>query len=523
MYQNKMSDPRYPIGVQNFEEIRKGGYVYVDKTGFIYELIRRTKYYFLGRPRRFGKSLLLSTIKAFFQGKRDLFEGLDISTYHDLDWDSYPVIHLDLNAESYIDSSSLDARIDLLLKEYEKQYNVVETASTLAGRFYTLIKSAHKFTGKQVVVLIDEYDKPILDTIHDDSISGLHRDKLRGFYSVLKSTDEHLKFCLLTGVTKFAHLNIFSGLNNLLDISLDDRYASICGITEKELAENFKVSIGQLAQVKGITCKETFQILKENYDGYRFSENCADIYNPHSILCCFDKKKIEPFWFHTGTPTFLINLMQNRRYELSKVDGTECEGSRMYGVDAAANDPIPVLYQSGYLSIKGYDPEYNIYTLGYPNREVKDGFISSLVPHYTGLDKDSTQFSIRHFIKEIKSGNAEAFMIRIQTLFTAIPYEMQMEKEINFQNTLYLLFTLIGLHVNVEYHTSKGRIDVLIKTNSFIYIIEIKVNSNPDIAIAQIEDIQYSMPFSIDKREIIKIGANFSTESRTLENWKVCR
>lgn len=518
-----MTDLRYPIGVQNFEEIRKGGYVYVDKTRFIYELIRRTKYYFLGRPRRFGKSLLLSTIKTFFQGKRELFEGLDISTYPDLDWDSYPVIHLDLNAESYIDSSSLDARIDLLLKEYEKLYNVVEIASTLAGRFYTLIKSAHKFTGKQVVVLIDEYDKPILDTIHDDSISGLHRDKLRGFYSVLKSTDEHLKFCLLTGVTKFAHLNIFSGLNNLLDISLDDRFASICGITEKELAENFKVSINLLAQAREISCKETFRKLKENYDGYHFSENCPDIYNPHSILCCFDKKKIEPFWFYTGTPTFLINLMQNRRYELSKVDGTECEGSRMYGIDAAANDPIPVLYQSGYLSIKKYDPEYNVYTLGYPNREVKDGFISSLIPHYTGLDKDSTQFSIRHFIKEINGGDAEAFMIRIQTLFAAIPYEMQMEKEINFQNALYLLFMLIGLHVNVEYHTSKGRIDVLIKTNCYIYIIEIKVNSNPDIAIAQIEDTQYSLPFSNDEREIIKIGANFSTESRTLENWEISR
>lgn len=514
-----MAQLKYPIGIQSFPEIRTKGYLYVDKTEFIHTLVSKGKYYFLSRPRRFGKSLLLSTLKAFFEGRRDLFEGLAICSHEDIVWDSHPVILIDLNAKNYTSRQSLEERISTQLSEYENIYGKRFTDSSIEGRFLALIKQAHEKTGCQVAVLIDEYDKPVLDSFHDNDTSSTYREVLRGFYSVLKSVDDEICFALLTGITKFGHLNVFSGLNNLNDISLDNAYASICGITETELTRTFSEGLHRLADNMQKPYAETVGLLKKNYDGYHFAEKSPDIYNPFSILCCLDKEAIKPFWFLTGTPSFLIDLLRKRHYDLSQIDGAEYVGSKLYGVDIAASDPIPVLYQSGYLTIKGYDPRFDSYMIGFPNLEVREGFLSSLLPFYTGLTNDDRPFNLMNFVKEIEKGQPEQFMTRLQSMFASIPYEMEMENERNFQNVMYMIFTLMGVYTNVEYHTSNGRIDVIVMTAAFIYIIEIKIDSTPEVAISQIDDKGYATPFKSDSRTVYKIGANFSTETRTLTGW----
>ncbi len=514
-----MAQLKYPIGIQSFPEIRTKGYLYVDKTEFIHTLVSKGKFYFLSRPRRFGKSLLLSTLKAFFEGRRDLFEDLAICSHEDIAWDSHPVILIDLNAKNYSSRQSLEERISTQLSEYEDIYGRRFTDPSIEGRFLAIIKQAHEKTGSQVAVLIDEYDKPVLDSFHDNDTSSIYRDVLRGFYSVLKSVDDDICFALLTGITKFGHLNVFSGLNNLNDISLDNTYASICGITETELTETFSEGLHRLAGNMQKPYAETVGLLKKNYDGYHFAEKSPDIYNPFSILCCLDKEAIKPFWFLTGTPSFLIDLLQKRRYDLSQIDGAECEGSRLYGVDVAASDPIPVLYQSGYLTIKGYDSRFDSYILGFPNLEVREGFLSSLLPYYTGMNNDDRPFNLMNFVKEIEKGQPEQFMTRLQSMFASIPYEMEMENERNYQNVMYMIFTLMGVYTNVEYHTSNGRIDVIVMTAAFIYIIEIKIDSTPEVGISQIDDKGYATPFKSDSRTVFKIGADFSTQTRTLKGW----
>lgn len=515
-----MTKQRYPIGVQSFEEIRRGGYVYVDKTSYIHRLLQGSKYYFLGRPRRFGKSLLLSTIKSFFEGKRELFEGLAIASCDDVEWNAHPVIHLDLNAENYSDEYALDSRIGTQLNYYEDKYEVKSGSSTLAGRFLSVIETSHRKTGRQAVVLIDEYDKPILDTIHMDELSEVYRNKLRGFYSVLKSADDHLKFAILTGVTKFGHLNIFSGLNNLRDISLSNEYSGICGITERELEDNFKAGVGCLADSMSLSYVEAMRMLKEHYDGYHFSQNSPDVYNPYSVLNCLEDKDFRDYWFQTGTPTFLINLLRERDYNITSLEGCECEERRLYGVDVAASDLIPVLYQSGYLTIKGFDREFRAYTLGFPNKEVMDGFFSSLVEYYTG-NADSGRASIRQLVKNIRGGDADGFMKGLQSFFSSISYEMSLDRESNFQNVLYVLLRLIGFYVEVEKRTSDGRIDILIETSKYVYVMELKVDSTPEDALSQINGKNYSLPYASDNRVLYKIGVNFSKKTRTITGWAV--
>lgn len=510
---------KYPIGIQNFESLRKDGYIYVDKTEFIYRLVSNGKYYFLGRPRRFGKSLLLSTIKAYFEGKKELFEGLSISCHDDLDWTPRPVIHIDLNGSAYSNPDSLRQKLDAQLGEYERIYHVENIYTDLGTRFMVLIQAVSNMTGKRVAVLIDEYDKPILDTFHDGEISRQHKDSLRGFYSVLKSMDEYLCFVMLTGVTKYGHLNIFSGLNNLLDISLDDRYSAICGITDVELQGNFRSGIDRLSKEWGVSEVETLENLKKNYDGYHFSEKSLDIYNPYSLINCFETGNMDDFWFVTGTPSFLVRLLQERNYPLKDLDEIECSKSDLYGIDVAASDPVPVLYQSGYLTIKDYNPEFRLFSLRIPNREVRTGFYKALLPFYSGKRNSDVGFDISRFVNELRKGDAENFMKRLQSFFATIPYDMRMEDELNFQNVMYILFMLMGLYTEVEYHTSNGRIDILIKTDRFIYIIELKVDSSAGIAMDQISDKGYFLPFQTDCRKTIRIGINFSRAERRIDDY----
>ena len=513
-----MERQRYPIGLQSFKEIREGGYVYVDKTEYIYQLLRGSKYYFLSRPRRFGKSLFLSTLKCFFENKRELFEGLDITVHSEIEWTERPVIHIDFNGADYSKEESLVERIDAQLEKYEAIYTIGKSSLSISGRFDALIQEAHRKTGQQVAVLIDEYDKPILDTLHLEDRAGMHRDQLRGFYSVLKSNDDHLKLVLLTGITKFGHLNIFSGLNNLFDISMADEYSAICGITRQELHANFDPGVENLAARLKCSKEEAYDRLKQNYDGYHFSEECQDIYNPFSLLNCLQLETIRGFWFQTGTSSFLARYFQTHELRITDFDDIRCSAESIMGVDAVPTDPIPLLYQSGYLTIKGYDPEFNFFTLGFPNREVKQGFYDGLLSLYAGPKSPTVT---RDLVLAVRNGDTDRFMDCLQGLFSSISYDMRLEDERNFQNVVLTIFRLMGLYTKEEDRTPKGRIDITVVTQDYIYIIELKRDSTPEAALRQIKEKGYADKYRNDPRQIIELGINFSTKEREITGWAV--
>lgn len=369
---------KYPIGIQNFEVLRTGDWFYIDKTKYIYRLLNTSKYFFLSRPRRFGKSLLLSTLRAYFEGKRELFKGLYIDSREDVSWDPHPVIYIDLNAKNYCGEDSLEDRLDTQLSAYEEIYGKNDRDRSPDGRFLYLIESVFKKTGKQVVVLIDEYDKPILDNIHMPETAMRNRDILAGFYSVLKTADQFLKFCFLTGITKFSHLNIFSGLNNLNNISLDEQFEGICGITRKELVDNLSEGVQNLASKEGVSFEEALELLKENYDGYHFSTNLEDVYNPFSLINCLSKSAIGSYWFATGTPTSLLRQFVNLDIDVDRLNGIKAKFLDLE--DGGDENPVTLLYQSGYLTIKSFDRKTRRYTLGFPNREVEESFFDCLLP-----------------------------------------------------------------------------------------------------------------------------------------------
>lgn len=382
-----MAPVKYPIGIQNFEKLISDGYLYVDKTAYIRQLVEFGAIYFLSRPRRFGKSLVLSTLENFFEGKRELFRGLAIDAWDEWDWQPRPVIRIDLNAKDYTYRESLFEKINAQLLAYEKEYDVSSPDTSLDGRFASLIRKAYENTGKRVVILIDEYDKPILDTMHDEEIKNLHRDQLRAFYATLKSSDQYLEFCFLTGVTKIGQMNIFSGLNNLNDISLDDRYAQICGITEDELRLYFKDGLARCAEKWNCPEEEAIALLKKNYDGYHFSPSLQDVYNPWSVLNAMSKEFIDSYWNQTGGGlSFLYKLLEQGNLELSDLDNTEVDATVLNGSRAGVSSSVSILYQSGYLTIKSYNLQDNLFTLKYPNLEVENGFLKGLLPYYTGIN-----------------------------------------------------------------------------------------------------------------------------------------
>lgn len=393
----------YPIGIQCFQEIREGGYFYVDKTELIYELVTTGKYYFLSRPRRFGKSLLLSTLEAYFEGKKELFEGLAIYD-KEKDWDKFPVLHLDLNTEKYSCVESLENKLDLFLSQCEGLYGKNTDEYSIATRFEGVIRRAYEKTGRKAVILVDEYDKPLLQMIGNGSLQEEYRNILKAFYGALKSMDRYIKFALLTGVTKFGKVSIFSDLNNLRDISMNWQYSSICGITESELLSDCKDDVSALGLSNSLTEEDTRLKLKEMYDGYHFNERCMDIYNPFSLLNTFATGKFGSYWFETGTPTYLVELLKQRDFVIEELDGIEIDGAMLQCIDPTSRNPIPVIYQSGYLTIKGYDEEFNTYILGFPNKEVEQGFVNFLLPFYANVKNDNSGFEIKNFVKEVRSG-----------------------------------------------------------------------------------------------------------------------
>ena len=511
---------KYPIGIQSFENIRKEGYLYVDKTALIYQLVQTGKYYFLSRPRRFGKSLLLSTLQAYYEGKKELFEGLAMASL-EKDWKTYPVLLLDLNAQRYDSVDSLTSILNDTLCEWERLYGTQESETTLSLRFKGVIQRAAEKTGRNVVVLIDEYDKPMLQAIHNRELQSSYRNILKAFYGVLKSKDAYLQFALLTGVTKFSKVSVFSDLNNLMDISMDNRYAAICGITEQELVTDLGEYIRDLSETLQMSYEDLLRELQERYDGYHFVEDSEGLYNPFSLLNTFARKKLGNYWFETGTPTYLVELLKENHYPLEHLTYEQATADTLTGIDTVDSSPIPVLYQSGYLTIKDYDPEFETYTLGFPNKEVEEGFTRFLLPYYAHIRSGSSAFHIVNFVKEVRSGNIDGFMKRLQSFFSDTPYELVRDLELHYQNVLFIIFRLVGFYTQAEYHTSEGRVDLVIRTDQFIYVMEFKLDGTAEEALQQIEEKQYALPFASDSRRLFKVGVNFSNATRNIEKWLV--
>lgn len=509
----------YPIGIQSFEDLRKKNYIYVDKTALIYQLVSTGKYYFLSRPRRFGKSLLISTLEAYFSGKRKLFAGLEMEKL-EKKWIEYPVLHLDLNTQKYDSIEKLEGILNDALCRWEDIYGNRESENSLSLRFQGVIRRAAEKSGHNTVILIDEYDKPMLQAIGNPELQTEYRNTLKAFYGALKSCDGYIQFAMLTGVTKFGKVSVFSDLNNLMDISMINRFSDICGITEEELHKYFDDDIHTLAEKLGTGYEETCARLKLNYDGYHFSFKSPGMYNPFSILNTFANMQIDNYWFATGTPTYLVELMKLHNYNVEEIEDIVTSGPVLDSIDAASTDPIPVIYQSGYLTIKDYNEEFENYTLGFPNREVEQGFFRFLLPNYASVSVTKSPYEIQRFVTDVRKGNVDSFLSRLQTFFDDIPYELApRDREVHYQNILYIVFKLMGFHAEVEYHTSRGRVDLVLKTSDYIYVMEFKLNGTAEEAMAQINAKDYASAFASDGRKVIKVGVNFSSETRTIDRW----
>ena len=512
---------KYPIGIQNFGEIRRNGYVYVDKTQLMYKMVSEGKYYFLSRPRRFGKSLLLSTLETYFEGEKELFKGLAVEQFEN-EWTKYPIMHLDLNTGKYDTKEVLDAMLNNFLCQMEFLYGSMVAEVTFGLRFQGVIRRAFEKTGKQVVILVDEYDKPMLQAIGNDELQTEYRNTLKAFYGALKSCDRYIKFAFLTGVTKFGKVSVFSDLNNLIDISMLPAFSNICGITEKELHDNFDDSVEALASSNGLTKEECYLRLRTDFDGYYFNEYTKEgVYNPFSVLNTFNGQVFRDYWFETGTPSFLVYQLKKTGYPLDAMTEEELSADTLNSIDIMDENPLPLLYQSGYLTIKDYDKEFDCYRLGFPNREVEQGFIKYLLPFYTPKNTDKKTYAIASFVKDVRQGDAEGFMRRLEGFFATGDYQVMGKAELYLQNTLYVFFRLMGFYVEVERHTTNGRMDILIQTPDYIYILELKLNQSADVALQQIEDKDYAQPFANDPRQLFKIGINFSTEKKLIDDWKI--
>ena len=507
----------YPIGIQSFEKIRTGGFVYVDKTALIYRLAASGQYYFLSRPRRFGKSLLVSTMEAYFSGRKELFEELAMESL-EKDWTEYPVLHLDLTGSSYTDISQLKISLDQHLRKWESLYDVTPVSEDLSSRFKDVIDAAYQKTGQKVVILIDEYEKPIIDNIDNPELMEQFRRELQGFYSVIKGKDNAIRFAFLTGVTKLGKMSIFSGLNNLNDISMDARYSDICGISEQELKSYFGESVKTLAEVNGLSEEDCYKKLASMYDGYHFCEDSIGVYNPFSLLNTFNSGKFRMYWFETGTPTFLVRYLKQGNYNLDNISKNDVAVETLTGANYVSPAPITLMYQAGYLTIKDYDQRFNTYNLDYPNEEVKSGFLNSL-SHLYAPALAGGELSVYQFIRDIEKGDIESFMNRLTAFFAGNSYMIQGDLELYFQNVMSIMLKMMGLYVKTEYQTSNGRIDIVFDTDKYVYIIELKRDESAETALKQIEEKGYDKPFLASGKQIIKLGINFSSETKTIDGW----
>ena len=511
----------YPIGIQNFEDLRRNEYVYVDKTHHIHRLATTGKYYFLSRPRRFGKSLLMSTMEAYFKGRKELFKGLALEQL-EKDWTQYPVLHLDLNGSKYMYPEDLVVLLSQHLDNWEKEYCITVRYNDLEARFRDVIVAAYEKTGKQVVILIDEYDKPIVNNLDKKELADYYRAVLQGFYGVIKSMGEQTKFCFLTGVSKIGKLSVFSTLNNLTDISMEPEYSDICGISENDLHKYFDDSVAELADANRLSINECYKKLKDMYDGYHFSEDSEGMYNPFSLLNTLRSRKFKEYWFETGTPTLLVNVMKQTSFDVTTLsDNVVVPAAKLNGMQDIVNKPVSLFFQTGYLTIKEYDSEYNEYRLGFPNDEVKNGFLNFIYSYYVPVNPADDSTTTSQLAKALKAGDPYTFMRTLEALFANTTYQIQGDSEKNFQYAMYIIMELLGEYVQAERSTSNGRIDLLLQTRDFIYIVELKIDNTADAALQQIEERGYAKPFVNDPRKIFKIGVSFSTADRHIEDWKV--
>ena len=510
---------RFPIGIQDFEGLRRDGYYYVDKTALVYDLANTNKYYFLSRPRRFGKSLLVSTLKAYFLGKKELFEGLAMADL-EKDWTTYPVFHIDFVGGVYNNEENLNARLEMLLTWIEEEYGLEKQSDEIASRFGADVKQAFKKTGKQVVILIDEYDKPLIDNIDHPEMQARMRDFLSGLYGNLKSMDSYIRFGFLTGVSRFSHLNIFSAVNNLQDISFDEDYVNICGITRSEMLSNFDEDIEAMAVKNNLTKEATIARLEEMYDGYHFAPDTEGIFNPFTLITALNKRKFLQCWSDSGTPSFLIKMVESGKLDLRLIADNLTTKEQIAEKDPTLQSPEALLFQTGYLTIKEWiGGDMNFVRLGFPNKEIKNSFFQFLLPLY-----NPTAVTELYYIKQgFDNSNIEAIMQRLTAFFKGVNYEtMKLDYERQFQNILYTIFYFAGCDVENEFHTSDGRIDCIVRAKTAIYIFEYKLDGNgtADDALRQIDDKGYALPFAGDERKVVKVGVVFSRDTHTLQEWK---
>ena len=526
---------KLPIGVQSFKDLREKEFLYVDKTEYVFRLASASKVYFLSRPRRFGKSLFLSTLEAYFLGQKELFKGLAIEKLEEAEkenreiWQKYPIFYFDFNIGKYDCIETLNTNFNIFLSELEKKYGANEAENNFEKRFEGIIKRAYEKTGKQVVILIDEYDKPLLQTMGvNEELNTEYKAVLKAFYSVLKSNDEYIRFAFLTGVTKFSKISIFSDLNNLNDISLNPEFSAICGISQEELVKTFRPEIETLAEKNELNYEDCISALKKRYDGYCFSYETETMYNPFSLLNVFFSKRFEDYWFATGTPTFLVNELKRENYNIPHLDGNvEMSSAFLSDYRAGVDSIIPVLFQSGYLTIKGYDKEYKMYRLGFPNEEVRYGFLYNLLPEYSNISFTNTSFNVVQFTKDLRAGKIDEFMQRLKSIMASLPYDTVKKdtdksialREHNFQVCIYLVFALMGQFVEVETPSSAGRTDCLVKTEKAVYIFEFKLKESAEDALKQIKEKNYAERYKADNKKIVLIGVSFNAENNTVSEW----
>lgn len=512
---------KYPIGVETFTEMIEGGFAYVDKTEVIYRLVQSGKYFFLIRPRRFGKSLMLSTLEAYFEGRRELFDGLWLGQAEGVDWAPHPVLRLNfVNTAPGI--KGLHSTMESHLEIWEEEYGVQNSGLEYADRLFRVIKAACEATGSRVVVLVDEYDKVLVNTMTEAPLHEEIRKFLKPIFAVLKSADRYIRFAMLTGVSRFSKLSIFSDINNLRDISLSDEFCTICGITEDEMISAFQDGIKSIADVEGLTFDQMLQELKDNYDGYHFSINCPDIYNPYSLINAFAEKQLLHKWFESGTPTFLLEEIRNTDEDLRAVFSQEVSVNALSNTSITDTNLYNKLYQTGYLTIKSYDREDRTFRLGIPNREVEVGMYSGLLPLYTGKDAMVNDILLLNLRRALRANEVDKFMETLRSYLAGVPYSLSNGKpEIYYENNLYLIFKMLGFDAHVEMQTSQGRIDIALRTATHIYIIELKLDRSAEEALHQIDQKNYPLPFAIDGRPIIRIGINFSSQTRTIDSWLV--
>ena len=512
---------RYPIGIQTFFKIREENYLYIDKTEYIYQMTHSASgYVFLSRPRRFGKSLLASTLHSYFSGRKELFRGLAMERL-ETEWTEYPVLHFDMSMAKHVDKERLERLLDFMLSDYERAFGLDATDGDANLRLTRLIKRAYEQTGRQVVVLIDEYDAPLLDVVHEKENLDVLRNVMRNFYSPLKACDPYLKFVFLTGITKFSQLSIFSELNNIKNISMDEPYAAICGITEEEMLTQMQEDMDRLAAKLDVTPEEILEKLKENYDGYHFTFPSPDIYNPFSLLNAFADGKFGSYWFGSGTPTYLIKMLEKFGVEPSEIGNNHAEVSAFDAPTETMTDIIPLLYQSGYITIKDYDESIDLYTLDIPNKEVRLGLMKSLLPNYVASKTRETTTMVAYLSRDIRNDDMDSALRRLQTFLSTIPYCDNTGYEGHYQQMFYIILSLLGSFVDVEVRTPRGRVDVVLRTKTTLYVMELKLDRTAGEAMEQINLKNYPERFALCGLPVVKVAINFDSERCTIGEWKL--